>query len=142
MKVLGDYDNYKSFMPYTRESKVIAKEGKTTYFYSYIAPPVVDNRDYTLKLVDESAADFYKVTWTPANDKGPAPRDGTVRLQINKGHWLLEPTEDGKGTSATYYLYTDPAGAIPTFLVNKANRDSVPDIFRAVRKRIVDPKYN
>src|SRR4051794_11406052 len=58
MKVLDDLDNYKAFMPYTKESKVLAREGKTTFFYSYITPPIVDNRDYTLRIVDESVADM------------------------------------------------------------------------------------
>lgn len=145
-KVIADLENYKDFMPYTKESKVLERQGKTTFFYSYITPPIVANRDYTLKLVDRSnpdpAAPYYKVEWEPANDKGPAPIDGTVRLEVNKGHWMLEPTEDGKGTSATYYLYTDPAGAIPTWMVNKANKDSVPDIFRAIRKRVPNKKYD
>lgn len=141
-KVISDLDNYKDFMPYTRESKVIGKDGKNTLFYSYIAPPVVSNRDYTLRMIDQSSADIYKVAWEPANEKGPAPRSNTVRLEVNKGHWLLEPSEDGKQTTATYYLYTDPAGDIPTWLVNKANRDSVPDIFRAIRKRITDRRYD
>src|SRR3954466_13705043 len=44
-KVISDLDNYKDFMPYTRESKVLGKDGKNTLFYSYIAPPVVSNRD-------------------------------------------------------------------------------------------------
>ena len=145
-KVISDLDNYKDFVPYTRESKVVAKEGKTTFFYSYIAPPVVTNRDYTLRMTDQSNLDplagFYKVSWEPANDRGPAPRSNTVRLEVNKGYWLLEVSEDGKQTTATYYLYTDPAGQIPTWLVNKANRDSVPDIFRAIRKRIKDKRYD
>lgn len=143
-KVIGDYDHYTEFMPYMRESKVIAREGKTTFIYGYVAPPVVSNRDYTLKMVDESIggdSPMYKVSWTPANDKGPPPRGGTVRLTINTGSWTLEPTEDGK-TYATYYLYTDPGGSIPTFLVNKANRDSLPDLVKAVRKRVKDKRYD
>ncbi len=141
-KVISDLDSYKDFMPYTRESKVVGKEGKDTFFYSYIAPPVVSNRDYTLRMIDQSSADVYKVAWEPANTKGPAPRSNSVRLEVNKGFWLLEPSEDGKDTTATYYVYTDPAGDIPNWLVNKANRDSVPEVFSAIRKRVVDKKYD
>jgi uncharacterized membrane protein len=145
-KVLQDLEHYKEFMPFVRESKVVSKEGNSTLFYSYIAPPVVANRDYTIRLQDQSNLDpvsgFYKIAWDAANDKGPAARDGTVRVEVNKGHWLLEPTEDGKQTYATYYVYTNPGGAIPSWLVNKANRDSVPDIFRAIRKRTQDRRYD
>jgi hypothetical protein len=143
-KVIGDYDHYTEFMPYLRESRVVAREGKATFVYGYVAPPMVSNRDYTLKIIDDSVggdSPMFKVSWTPANDRGPPTRGGTVRLAINSGSWTLEPTPDGK-TFATYYLYTDPAGSIPTFLVNKANRESLPDVVKAIRKRVKDKRYD
>jgi len=145
-KVIGDYNHFKDFMPYTKESKIIAQQDKVTYFYTLISPPIVSNRDYTLKLTDYSTFDgktgFYKVVWEAANDKGPPQPKGVVRLDVNRGFWLLESTEGGKKTFVTYYLYTDPAGAIPLFLVNQANKESVPDLIKAVRKRVKDKMYD
>lgn len=146
MKVLGDYNEYKNFMPYTKESRLLSKEGNVTFFYSYLALPVISDRDYALKLTDTSdvqgASPFYKVAWEPANDKAPPLKKSVIRVEINKGHWLLKPTNGGDETFATYYLFTDPAGAIPKFLVNKANKDAIPDLFRAIRKRVTDQRYN
>jgi hypothetical protein len=144
-KVLRDYPKYKERMPYTEVATVVATEdgGKVTYFYSKIAAPFVAKRDYTLKIVDESdwkeGKGFLKSSWVMAPDKGPAPADGVVRLKINDGFWLLEPKDGGKKTHATYYLFTDPGGSVPKFLVNQANSGAVPDVFRAIRKYSTQP---
>jgi len=145
LKVIGDYDHFKDFMPYTRESREIKREGDDTYFYTYLTPPIVHNRDYTIKLTKQlvdSRPGYYKVSWQPANDQGPPPRAKTVRVEIDTGYWLLEPAAEGKKTLVTYYLYTNPGGAIPTWLANKANRDTLPNIIKAVKNRIKDKQYD
>lgn len=144
-KVLRDYPKYKERMPYTEVASVVATEdgGKVTYFYSKISAPFVSKRDYTLKIVDESdwkdGKGFLKSSWVIAADKGPPPTDGVVRLKINDGFWRLEPIDGGKRTQATYYLFTDPGGSVPKFLVNQANSGAVPDVFRAIRKYSTQP---
>jgi hypothetical protein len=144
-KVLRDYPKYKERMPYTEAAEVVATEdgGKVTWLYSRIAAPFVAKRDYTLKIVDESdwkdGQGFLKSSWVMAADKGPAPMNDVVRLKINDGFWLLEPKDGGKKTQATYYLFTDPGGSIPKFLVNSANSGAVPDVFRAIRKYATQP---
>lgn len=145
-KVLRDYPKYKERMPYTEAAEVVATEegGKLTWFYSRIAAPFVAKRDYTLKIVDESdwrdGKGFLKSSWTMAPDRGPAPQSGVVRLKTNDGFWLLEPRDGGKRTFTTYYLFTDPGGSVPKFMVNMANGSAVPDVFRAIRKHSVTPK--
>lgn len=142
---LRDYANYKSTMPYTTESKVLSVEegGKVTYFYSVVDAPIVDKRDYVIKLLDESdwqdGKGFLLVTWATW-DKGPPERKGFIRVKINDGFWKLEPREDGKKTYATYFVHTDPGGLIPTWVANKANSMAVPDVFKAIKKVIAKSK--
>jgi hypothetical protein len=139
-KAIRDYPNYKKTMPYTEVSEVLAREGgdKITWFYSVINAPLVDRRDYVIKLVDTSdwkdGTGYLKVEWTAANEKAPELKKGVVRVGINDGYWKLEPREDGTKTFTTYYLYTDPGGSLPRWVVNKANGSAVPDVFKAVRK--------
>jgi len=144
-RVLSDYDRYREVMPYTEESKVVAtEEGKVVHFYTVIDAPVVSKRDYTLRIVDESewkgGHGYLKSRWTPS-DKGPAPKEGVVRVKSNDGSWTLEPIDDGARTRATYLLYTDPGGSLPTFLINKANSSTIPDIYEALRKHSQDDRY-
>ena len=146
-KAVRDYDNYPKTMPYVEDGKVLSREGgdkgdKVTVLYSKINTPLVDRRDYIIRLVDESAwqegKGFMKVTWTVVNDmdeKVPVPKD-VVRVRINEGYWLLEPREEGKKTFATYYVYTSPGGALPNFIINKANTIAVPKVFESIKKTV------
>jgi hypothetical protein len=138
-KVLSDYARYKEIMPYMEESKIIATEdgGRVAHAYFVINAPLVSRRDYTLRLVDESqwqdGAGFLKTRWT-VSDKGPALNPDLVRVTVDDGSWLLEPAENGAKTKATYLLFTDPGGSLPTWVSNKANSSTIPDVFEALRK--------
>lgn len=139
-RVIRDYNNYSKTMPYTDESRVLAseQEGKITVFYCLVNAPLVDKRDFIIRIRDESdwkdGKGFLKSAWTVTTDGAPAVRDGVVRVKLNNGYWLLEPREEGKKTFVTYYLYTDPGGSLPKWIADKANKTSVPDVLRAVRK--------
>ncbi len=143
-KAVRDYDAYTTSMPYIEENKVLAREGgdKVTWMYSKINAPLVDRRDYIIKLTDESewkdGKGFYKVTWTAVNDmddKVPVKSD-VVRVRINDGSWVLEPRDDGKKTFAVYFVYTSPGGSIPTFIANQGNTVAVPKVFEAIKKTV------
>lgn len=146
-RVVSDLDNYVHTMPYTKESRVVGKDGDhAVYFYSLISTPVVSDRDYTIHIIDESKprpdGGGYRTSWTIADDKGPAPRDGVVRVTVNTGFWEFEPAEGGKKTKATYYVLTDPGGSIPAWIANRANTTAVPNVFKAIRAAVKDRKYS
>ena len=54
-KAVRDYDNYPKTMPYVEDGKVLSREGgdKITVLYSKLNTPLVDRRDYIIRLVDE-----------------------------------------------------------------------------------------
>lgn len=139
-RVIRDYNNYTKTMPYTDESRVLAseQEGKVIVFYCLVNAPLVDKRDFIIRIRDESdwkdGKGFLKTAWTVTTDGAPAVREDVVRVKLNNGYWLLEPREEGKKTFVTYYLYTDPGGSLPKWIADKANKTSVPDVLRAVRK--------
>lgn len=142
-KVILDYPSYPRTMPYMQEARVLGKEpdGKTLYVYNRVSAPLIAARDYVLKVKDESRWDegrgFLKVSWTVnPDDRGVAPLPDVVRVRINDGYWHLEPREGGTKTFATYYLFTDPGGTVPKFVVNHANTTALPDIFKALRKAV------
>jgi hypothetical protein len=138
--LLHDYDNYKSTMPYTVVSRVIGREGDSVvFFYTQLSLPLVSDRDYILKLVDEvDPKGTMKVGWTAVNDRDkevPVPKD-VVRVRVNDGFWLLEPQNEGKSTMATYYIYTSPGGAVPNWIANNGNSIAVPKVFAALKKHV------
>lgn len=139
-RVIRDYPGYTKTMPYTEESRVLASEedGKVVLFYCLVNAPLVDKRDFIIRIRDESdwqdGKGFLKTAWSVATEGAPPPREGVVRVKLNNGYWLLEPREEGRKTFVTYYLYTDPGGALPKWIADRANKQSVPDVLRAVRK--------
>jgi hypothetical protein len=56
--------------------------------------------------------------WSPANELGPPEKKGVVRVKLCEGKWLLEPDGTTK-TRATYFIYTDTGGFIPSFIANR-----------------------
>jgi hypothetical protein len=144
--VIDDVARYKAFMPYTVESLILSTHDGYVVSYQRLDTPVVDDRDYTIKIFDESREDadgriIWKNRWSEANKLGPPVKPGVARVGINEGYWILEDAAGGARTKATYYVYTSPGGSIPTFLVNMANTQAVPELFRAVSKASKDPRY-
>jgi hypothetical protein len=78
--------------------------------------------------------------WTPANELGPPEKKGVVRVKVCEGKWLLEPDGTIK-TRATYSLYTDTGGLIPSFIANRVSQTGISRLFAAIRKQVKDPRY-
>lgn len=145
MRVLADYARYSETMPYTEKSEILGRESDgSVIFYTVINPPIVSRRDYTLRIMDESdwknGRGYLRSRWT-ISDKGPAPQEGHVRVPVNEGSWTLAPRQGGTKTYAVYDLFTDPGGSLTTFIINKANRSTIPDLFDVLRKQAKAPRY-
>ena len=139
-RVLRDYQRYPQTMPFIQVSRVLESEqgGKVIYVYSVVRAPMIDARDYVIRVLDESdwkdGRGYLKVSWKIANERAPKSEGNMVRVEVNDGFWLLEPSDNGERTRAVYYLYTDPGGAIPKWIVNRANATAIPDVWEAVRR--------
>lgn len=143
LKVVTDLDGYANFMPHTKESRILEKEGNEALFYTRVAPPLISDRDYTLKIVStriEGRERDFLIRFEQANDRGPATIKGVVRVDVVRGYWQLETKNEG-ATLLTYYVFTEPGGSVPDGLANKANVQSVPAIIKAVRERVLLKQY-
>ena len=144
-KVIDDVEAYPSFMPYTAECRVIERNRDSILTYQRLAPKIVSDRDYTLRIqkkswpVENGVA--YLNRWEPANEHGPAAKPGVFRVTMCEGSWLLEPTGDGK-TRATYSVFTDSGIVGPAFLANTISTTGINKLFAAVRKQAKNPKYH
>ncbi len=131
--VITDFEHYAEFMPYLEDAKVIRRTQDECVSWAIMNAPMVSRRDWVVavKLDPKNKAG---TTWTVSRE-GPPETDRAVRLKVNEGSWKLEALDGGKRTRATYYLYTDPGGSLPTWIANKANTMALPDLFDAIRKR-------
>jgi len=143
-RVIDDTAEYPKFMPYVVETKTISQTADGRVGYQRISPPMVGDRDYTVRVKCESKACpggmTYCNRWEAANDLGPAEIKGVTRVKVTQGSWLLEPAGAGK-TRATYTIYSDSGGGIPSMLLNSANKTAIPKLFEAVRKQATLEKY-
>ncbi len=134
--VLKDVEKYPEFMPYMVEVKVIERPAPDiATVYQCVAPPVVEKRDSIVEVVNtaDERMGTYTTEWHSV-DKGPAPRENTVRVNGVRGQWLLERIGDAH-TRLTYTLFTEPGGSVPGWIVNRANKRSAPKLLNAVAKR-------
>lgn len=147
LRVLDDVDEYPRFMPYVTESRVLARDSKSRVSYQRVSPPIVGDRDYTIRVQVETlrlpgGAECYCYRWQTANDLGPTAKAGVTRVQVTEGSWLLEPTTDGRQTRATYCIYSDSGGSLPAYIINAASKTAIPKVFEAVRKQAQLKKYS
>jgi Polyketide cyclase / dehydrase and lipid transport len=143
--VIADFEAYPTFMPYTAECRLIKRDENSIVTYQRLSPKILNDRDYTLRVhwTSRPSEDglVYLNTWEPANELGPSEKPGVLRVKVCQGGWLLEPDGPNK-TRATYSIYTDSGGAIPSFLANKVSEIGIGRLFGAIRKRVTNPKYN
>lgn len=130
-----DYAHYSDFMPYTTESRIIARGAAGILFYGVVDAPLVSKRDYLIRvrLHPDDHGTWWN-EWRPEQAASVPPRDGLVRVAVNTGGWILTPV-DAAHTRATYYLLTDPGGSIPGWIANRANTVALPKLFRRVERR-------
>lgn len=145
-RVLDDVEAYPKFMPYVVEARVLSSTANSHVSYQRISPPMVGDRDYTLRVTAETRRGpgglGYCTRWQTANELGPAEKPGVTRVKLSEGSWLLEPLNGGRQTQATYTIFSDSGGAIPPFILNAAGKTAVPKVFAEVRKQACLPKYS
>ena len=143
------------------------KEKDVVWAYNRVKPPVASARDYCVKMVSDanvsdaffSEEDFFcsssssnvssaratssnvfVSTWEVDELEGPKPSRGVVRLRQNRGSWRVADDARG-GCAVTYRVLTDPGAGVPGWLVDVANKTSVPDVLRAFAGRAMSGLY-
>jgi len=105
------------------------------YIYQLLDLPVISNRDYCLRY--EKSADpekgTFRITWRASKKFAPPPLKDVVRVSNIKGSFEVNADKSGRGSTLRYTLLADPGGNIPGWLINFANRRSLPDILRQVK---------
>jgi hypothetical protein len=142
--VIDDFENYPKFMPFTTECRLIKQEGDTMIGYQRLSPKICADRDYTLRVSKKISplpdGVLYTSRWSPANELGPPEKKGVVRVKICEGTWRLEANGPAK-TLATYSIYTDSGGLMPSFLGERINVSGIRRLYAAIRKQVKEPKY-
>lgn len=130
-----------------KQRTVLSTSTSTMLFYDQIKTKVVSDRDYTLRFTWQRnpQTGVIEVPFATANELGPPPAPGHVRVPTIRGDWILTPlpaaaaeaarsaaAASGESAAATatatritYLCYSEPGGSIPAFMARGAQQDQV-----------------
>jgi hypothetical protein len=133
--VLWSYQDHASFVPRLRHAEVVRDAGDERIVYEQIELPLLKDRDVVLRVRREidPATGAIDVRSTAITGEGPPESSRFVRVRTSSGHWRFAPA--GGGTDVTYVIRSDVGGAVPAWIVNRAQREAVPDLVRALMAR-------
>lgn len=101
-----------------------AGENQWAIYYVTDGPWLVSDRDYLLEyhLTQDPETLAIRIAFQGQRDF-ERREDGCVAMTDISGHWLLKPLPEGR-TAIEYEVLADPAGELPTWLVNSVAVDS------------------
>lgn len=138
-RVLIDYPNHAKWQRRLKENRVLGRGDGFLDVYQRMKLPVLDDRDYTLHV---TWGDDGSVLWTRfaiANDRGPAPVPGVVRLTEHEGTFRLEPVDGGKATHAVHRFSIDIAGPFPAWMAMGEAKSDILEFVAGIAKQL--PNY-
>ena len=137
---ISDYTRYPEFMPYVTESEIVKNEAGALWVFQQLDLPwPISDRYYTIQMFADTscaAQGAYRLQWNLVRDD-PSLRKGVGEpTTLDVGAWELQPDKAGTSTHVTYFIHTDPGGALPAWAVNMANTVAIPKVIEAVRQRV------
>lgn len=116
----------KELVQFLKKHQVDKMTDTTAYFFSLLSVPwPATNRWYIIKLEDFVTSGRWYQHWTYVMGN----------LKTNDGSWELIPLDNDR-TLVTYTVFSDPGGMIPDWIINAGTNQTLPDVIRAVRKRV------
>ena len=146
------------------DSKTQTEQVDFVWAYNLVKPPAVSRRDFCIKITTPSFVDFATAkevtsSWEIDVLQAPAVDPNIVRVVTNRGSWTVQTLhreehlreehlreghlrEEPNSVKVTYTLLTDPGASLPSWVINTANKNAVPDVLRAFHARAVSGIYD
>jgi hypothetical protein len=123
--------------PAGQNRTILAQTGDSLLVYTHVELPLVADRETTTRIAKriDTAANTCRLEWGDANDEGPPPTQGRVRIVDSRGFWQFEPIAAGGEREAhvVYESYANPGGRIPAWIINSAMSSSLADQIDGLR---------
>src|SRR5712691_10848903 len=135
---LWNHQEYVEFVPYLKKLEILKQSADVKVIYEQIKMPFfVADRDYTVKITAAYPATpgVIEMRFVAVPDEGPPEQPHYVRIKHLRGGWMLAPTADG-GAEVTYVVASHPGGDIPTWIINAAQKEAVPNLLKAMLQRV------
>jgi len=125
--LVSDIEAHTRLIPDTTVSKILRYDGDTAIVLQRSEPQLLSPREYVIAVdrVDEVKAGTGRrrtMTWhaLPKGGHEQTSADAVV-VDVNSGSWSVEALDNGR-SRVTFALAFDPAGFVPAFVVNAAQR--------------------
>lgn len=137
VEVIFDRNNHPKIFKYIKFADQMKRTADCDWSYNVIDAPLASDRDYLVKSCEVKNGDgSVSVTWEPFEDPKYPVNEKKVRVLINRGYWKFTQVKPDE-LRVDYYIYTDPAGSLPLWIKNLANKKAVPDAIFTVEREIL-----
>lgn len=113
------------------------------YYYSEVNMPwPVTNRDFVAHLiVSHDRESNATIIDGPAVSGFIPEKKGTIRITNSTGRWVITPAGNNQ-VKVEYTMHVDPAGSLPSWLVNLFSAETPFEIFKNLRVQLQKPLPN
>lgn len=134
------YENQVGRIGRLSEVRVLSREEDSLLVYQRLNLPIISDRDFTLQVKHGSQGVKRWVSYWAVSNKGPAPRDGIVRVSHHRGAWEVLPMSKGRESLLRFEVRIDLAGSVPKWMAKSSAGEEVPDLYREVCQLSVSAK--
>ncbi len=136
LAVILDYERSPLWQKQLGESRVLSRGARALDVYQRLKLPIISDRDYTLHVTWGEDERGVWLRFSAANERGPAPRSGVVRVPVHQGVWRLERVSDGRATRAHYEVKVDLGGSVPAGMARGRIAKDIPEYFEGLRRQL------
>ncbi|MFO0596418.1 MAG: SRPBCC family protein [Myxococcaceae bacterium] len=128
--IARDCEHFSKFLPETKTSRKTLVDGDTICFDELSLPfPLTNLWAETKTVAREEPTGYFHRDWSFVK--------GTYKR--NRGAWTVVPWgEKADKSLVIYFVDSDPAMAVPDFILRAAQVGSLPKIFTGIKKRLAD----
>ena len=141
--LLSEVENYPKWAYKVAESRELKKISPfENYYYSRLDFPwPLDDRDLVVHSKMEQDPVTRRVTANSIAEPDFYPaQKNSIRIQNARTSWTLVPGTGG-WTYVEYYIYSDPGGSLPDWLVNMALEVGPMETIKNIRNFVKQDKY-
>lgn len=138
-RVLLDYPAHKSWKKRLAECSVVAKGSNSLHVYERLALPLMQDRDYVLRVTWGDDAGVLWTKYTTDADQGPPPVSGVHRVKVHDGAWRFAPVRGGAATRAFYRFHVDLDTPLATLAGTGPAEAELIEFFQKIRAQL--PRY-
>jgi ribosome-associated toxin RatA of RatAB toxin-antitoxin module len=132
LKILWDIKAFPKWLPDVTKAEIIKEINDDTIIYhdTTTFPWPISDRDCIIRINKRNISNrAIEVKLNDIKDFNIPNSDGTVRVNDLRGRYSLESLGQ-ENTKISYQLYYDPAGRIPSMIVNPGLRDNIYDTLK------------